>query len=141
MSNCGFVFFVLFCFFANLSKFGRQFLYTQNYLPTSKTACTWFSSAYFSSAQKNSIQKFELDFCDNICRTHTVWVKSKTYEAQKFLKRKFSVSLKKDFIFQFHIYFSAIFAFYFLVSYTYSQFSVMISFNIETLNSGKNLPL
>ena len=28
-----------------------------------------------------------------------------------------------------------------LVSYTYSQTSVMISFNIETLNSGKNPPL
>ena len=57
-------------------------------------------------------------------------------------KRKFSVSLKKDFIiFQFHIYFSASFAFYFLGSYTYSQTSAMTSFNIETLNSGKNLAL
>ena len=57
-------------------------------------------------------------------------------------KRKFSVSLKKYFItFQFHICFSASFAFYFLVSYTYSQTSAMISFNIETLNSGKNLAL
>ena len=45
--------------------------------------------------------------------------------------------MKKDFIFQFHIYFSASFAFYFLVSYTYSQTSAMISFNIETLNSGQ----
>ena len=58
-----------------------------------------------------------------------------------FLKRKFSVSLKKDFIFQFHIYFSASFAFYFVVSYPYSQTSTMISFNIETLNSSENLPL
>ena len=39
-------------------------------------------------------------------------------QGQNFLKRKFSVLLKKDFIFQFHI--SASFAFYFLVSYTYS---------------------
>ena len=37
-----------------------------------------------------------------------------------FHQRKFNVSLKIDFIFQFHTYFSARFAFYFLVSYTYS---------------------
>ena len=56
------------------------------------------------------------------------------------LRRKFSISLKKDFIFQFDIDFSASFPFYFLVSYTYSQTSA-ISFNIEALNSGENPPL
>ena len=43
---------------------------------------------------------------------------SKTTMFSRFLKRKFSVSLKKDFIFQFNLYFSASFAFYFLFSYT-----------------------
>ena len=59
----------------------------------------------------------------------------------RFLKRKFSVSLKKDFIFQFHMYLSASFAFYFLVLYINSQTRTMISFNIEMLNSDENLPL
>ena len=40
-----------------------------------------------------------------------------------------------------HLYFSASFASYFLVSDTQSRTSLMISFNIETLNSGKNPPL
>ena len=57
--------------------------------------------------------------------------------AQNYLKKKFSASLKKDFIFQFHLYISASSAFYFLVSYTYSRTSVVISFNTETLNSGE----
>ena len=55
-------------------------------------------------------------------------------------QEKFSVSLQKDFIFSFHIYFSDSFAFYFLVSDT-SQTSAMVSFNIETLHSGANLLL
>ena len=42
---------------------------------------------------------------------------------------------------KFLIYFSACFVFYFLVLYTYSQSSAVISFNIETLNSGKNSSL
>ena len=40
------------------------------------------------------------------------------YEKQNFLKKKISVSLEKDFIFRFHIYFPASFASYFLVSDT-----------------------
>ena len=36
------------------------------------------------------------------------------------------------------MYFSASFAFYSLVSYTYSQTSAMISFNTEMLNSDEN---
>ena len=59
----------------------------------------------------------------------------------QFLKKKFIVSLKKDFVFCFRIYFSTSFAFYFLVSDTQSQTSAMVSFNIETLDSGANLPL
>ena len=42
-----------------------------------------------------------------------------------------SVSLKKDFIFQFHIYFSASFAFYILVSHTYSQTRAMIYLTLK----------
>ena len=42
---------------------------------------------------------------DPICRRNT-----------NFRRKKFSVSLKKDFIFRFHIYFSASFASFFLVS-------------------------
>ena len=94
------------------------------------------ASTWFLSAQGSPTQKFELDFCDSLCRTHTVWARSKPYEPQNFLKTIFSVSLKKDFIFQFHLYFSASFGFYFLDSYTRSQTSVMISFNIKTLNFG-----
>ena len=52
-----------------------------------------------------------------------------------------SVSLQKDFISCFHIYFPASFASYFLVLDTYSQTSAMVSFNVETLNSGANPPL
>ena len=47
------------------------------------------------------------------------------------MKRKFNVSLKKDFIFQVHLYFS----------YTKSQTSATISYSNETLNSGENAPL
>ena len=47
----------------------------------------------FSSAQRSFIRKFKLNFCENIGRAHTVWARSK--------KRKFSVSLKKNFI---HLY-------------------------------------
>ena len=44
-------------------------------------------------------------------------------------------------MFQFQLYFSASFAFYFLVSYTLSQTSAMFSFKIEMLNSSANSPL
>ena len=60
--------------------------------------------------------------------------RAKMLEERNFLKKKCTVSLEKDFIFQSHIY-------YFLVSYTYSGTSAMVSFNNETLNSGANLPL
>ena len=49
---------------------------------------------------------------------HTVLAKSKMQEKQNFLKKKTSVSLEKDFIFRFHIYFSASFTFYLLISDT-----------------------
>ena len=59
-----------------------------------------------------------------------------------------TTSLQKDFLFilkrvflQFHIYFAASFAFYYLVLNKYSQTSGLISFNIETLNPGGNPPL
>ena len=62
-------------------------------------------------------------------------------ECQNVLKKKFSVSLENHFILCFHIYFSASSDFYFLVSDRYSEISVMVSFNIETLNSAANPPL
>ena len=80
-----------------------------------------FTSTLFFSAQSSFIQKFKLDFCDNICRVHTVWWKSKNWEVQNFLRRKSSVSLKKDFIFQVHWYFSTSNAFYLQVSYIYAN--------------------
>ena len=107
----------------------------------------WYIAQNFQPAFSMSIMfrrsKFKLDFCNNICRTHTVWGRSKTQETQNFLNGKFSASLKKDFIFQFHIYLSTSFFFFFnfLFSYTYSQTSMMISINIEMLNSGENRPL
>ena len=80
--------------------------------------------------------KFLVHFCDNICRDHTVLAKSKEKEAQYILRKKYSVSLEKDLIFQIDIYFSASFAFHFLGSYTKSQTGMMVPFNIETLNFG-----
>ena len=83
------------------------------------------------------VHSSKLDFCDNICRARSVWARPK--DAQNFLKRKFSVSLKKDLIFQFLIYFSASFAFYFLVSCTYSQTRATVSIKNETLNIQKSV--
>ena len=76
---------------------------------------------WFSSAQSSFITKFLVNFCDKICRAHTVLARSKMQEKQNFLKKKFSVSLEKDFIFGFHIYFSGSFASYFLVSDIYTN--------------------
>ena len=73
---------------------------------------------WFSNAQSSFIPKFLVDFCDKIRRAHAVLAKCKMKEAQNFLKKKFSVLLEKDFIFRFHICFSASFASYFLVSDT-----------------------
>ena len=47
---------------------------------------------------------------------------------KKILKKKFSVSLEKDFIFRYHIYFSASFAFYFLVSYSIDALCIEIKY-------------
>ena len=55
---------------------------------------------------------------DKIRRALGVLARSNMQETKNFLKKKFSVSLEKYFIFHFHIYFSASFAFYFLVSDT-----------------------
>ena len=69
-----------------------------------------------SCTQSSYISKFLEDFC-KIHRAHTALSRSKMYEAQNLLKKKISVSLEEDFIFEFPIYFSASFAFYFLISY------------------------
>ena len=53
--------------------------------------------------QSSFIGKFLVDLCDKVCRAHTVLPRSKTQENQNFLRKKFSVSLEKDFIFRFHI--------------------------------------
>ena len=81
-----------------------------------------FASTRFSSAQSSFIQKLKLDFCDNICR---VGLKSKTWEVPNYLKKKSSVSLKKDFISQVHLYFSASFSFYFSASFLFFLFITM----------------
>ena len=57
------------------------------------------------------------------------------------MKKTFSVYLEKDFLSQLQIYFSFSFDFYFFVSYKSFYTSAIISFNIETLNFGANLPL
>ena len=59
---------------------------------------------WFSIAQSSFITKFLLNFCDKICRAHTVLARSKMQEKQNFLKRKVSVSLEKDFIIYIYIY-------------------------------------
>ena len=64
-----------------------------------------FTSACFSSAQSSFIQKFKLDFCENICRAHTtVWGRFITYETQNFLKRKFIISFIYIYIYILYIY-------------------------------------
>ena len=63
-----------------------------------------FTGTWFSSAQNSFILKFLVDFCDKIRRALTVLARFKMKETQNFLKKKFSVSLEKDFIFRFHIY-------------------------------------
>ena len=57
----------------------------------------------FSSAQSSFITKFLVNYCDKIRIAHTVLARSKMWEKQNFLKKKFSVSLERDFIFCFHI--------------------------------------
>ena len=59
-----------------------------------------------------------VNFYDKIHRVHIVLARSRMQEKQNFLNKKFSVSLEKGFIFHFHIYFIASFAFYFLLSDT-----------------------
>ena len=54
-----------------------------------------------------------------------------------FIEKSFHISRSLIFT-SIHFYFSASFAFYFLVSCTQSQTSAMISFNIETLSSREN---
>ena len=47
-----------------------------------------FTSTWFSSAQSSFIPKFLVDFCDKICRTHIVLVRSKMQEEHNFLTKK-----------------------------------------------------
>ena len=75
------------------------------------------TGTWFSSAQSSFIQKFQLDFCDGIWEVCAVLAGSKAWEVQNFLKKKFSVTGERFHI-PFDIYFSASFAFYFLVSQT-----------------------
>ena len=72
--------------------------------------------ALYSSAQSSFIIKSPVNICHKIRRTHKTLARSKMWEKQNFLKKKLSISLEKDFIFCFHTYFSASFAFYFFVS-------------------------
>ena len=56
-----------------------------------------------------------MNFCGKIRRAHS-FGKIQNVEEIELSEKKFSVSLEKDFIFGFPIYFSASLAFYFLVS-------------------------
>ena len=76
------------------------------------------------------------------------WQDPKCRRNRTFWRKKLSVSLEKDFIFRFQIYFPLVLllisSFQILVSVSYflvSQTTAMNSFNIETLNSGENRPL
>ena len=70
---------------------------------------------WFSGAKSTFITKFPVNLCDKIRRTHTVLARSKMYPKQNLPQKKLSVSLDNDLIFRFRLYFSARFAFYFLV--------------------------
>ena len=72
----------------------------------------------------------KVDLCDKTCRAHSVLAICKMYDDQDFLKKTFSVSLEKYFIFRFHICFSATFPFCLLYSDAESEISMMVSFNI-----------
>ena len=54
--------------------------------------------------------------CDKFRRAHTILARSSAMKIQNFLKKTFTNSLEKNLIFQFYLYFSASFTFYFLVS-------------------------
>ena len=82
--------------------------------------------------------KFLANFCDKIRRAHTVLARSKMQEKQNILRRKFSVSLEKDSMFCFHIYFSASFPFYFRVSYTYIHTYIYIYIYIHKKATSSN---
>ena len=94
-----------------------------------RTMCLWIcyfapviSHRYVEYTLVHSLKRlaclFHVRLIDKIRRAHAVLARSKMYQIQNFLKKNFNVSFEKDFIFQFHIYFSASFAFYFLVSNT-----------------------
>ena len=57
-------------------------------------------SQVHSKVESSFIQKFQLDFCKNIPKVHSVLARSKIKEAHNFLNKKFSVSLDKG-LFQF----------------------------------------
>ena len=61
------------------------------------------------------LQRLRQD-CDKFRRADIILARSSTMKVQNFLKKTFTNSLKKNLIFQFHLYFSASFTFYFLVS-------------------------
>ena len=77
-----------------------------------------FTSTWFSSAQSSSFQSFQRISVTRFTELIQFW------QTQNIMKKKYSVSLVKGFIFQFHIYFSTSFAFYFLVSYIYTYICI-----------------
>ena len=57
----------------------------------------------YTPVLKALFKKFLVNICGKIRRGHTVLARPKMQEKQDFLKKKFSFSVEKDFIFCFHI--------------------------------------
>ena len=72
-----------------------------------------------SSGQSSFITKFLVNYCDKIRIAHTVLARSKMWEKQNFLKKKFSISLERDFIFCFHICILYIYIYIYISIYLY----------------------
>ena len=89
---------------------------------------------------RKNCRKIIANFCDKIPRGYKVLGRSKKQEKHNFLKKIFSVSSEKYLIFCFHICFTTSFSFYFLVLDTQSRTSAIVSFNIEIVIPGANLP-
>ena len=68
-----------------------------------------------SQVHGSPVPKTYKNLCDKIRRANTVLARGETELSEEM---EFSVSLDKNFIFRFHIYFSAGFGSYFLVSDT-----------------------
>ena len=72
-----------------------------------------FTNTWFSSLKTLLLQSFRWISPTRFAELVQFWQDPKCRRKRTFWRKKFSVSLEKDFIFRFHIYFSASFASYF----------------------------